>query len=212
MESLLFILALAIGAIAAWQIFVWRFNVTKRKKKELLETESTILLERIEKVFKVILAEGYFSEIYDHSHKKDFWGLFETHKKALIVAKAKVSIGFDFSKMTWRLEEGKKKIIIENFPKAEVLSIDPQYKFYDINQGLMSRFKPEDYTKIIGEAKDLMKEKALESDLPSSANKQISVIIKQLANSMDWELDIHEEKPAKSKSIKETIKGYLKVS
>ncbi|HEX9957816.1 MAG TPA: DUF4230 domain-containing protein, partial [Fibrella sp.] len=28
--------------------------------------ESTLLLDRIEKVFKVVMAEGYFSEIYNY--------------------------------------------------------------------------------------------------------------------------------------------------
>ena len=211
MESLLFIIALAIGVLAAWQIFSWRYNVNKRKKKELIETESNVLLERIENVFKIILAEGYFSEIYDHSHKKDFWGIFEAHKKALIVAKAKVSIGFDFSKMKWRIEEGSRKVIIEHFPEAEVLSIDPEYKFYDINQGLLSKFNTDDYTKILGEAKGLMLEKAMESDLPASANRQITQVLKQLADSMNWELDmaaITTEKPKISLMTK--VKGLLK--
>jgi hypothetical protein len=210
MESLLLIIALAIGGLAAWQIFSWRYNVNKRKKKELIASESNILLERIEKVFKVILAEGYFSEIYDHSHTKDFWGIFEANKKALIVAKAKVSIGCDFSKMKWRVEEGTRKIYIEEFPSAEVLSIDPDYKFYDINQGLLAKFKTDDYTKILNEAKELMLVKAMESDLPASADRQIKVMMNQLASAMNWELDITEKKKEPI-GLKDRIKGFLKV-
>jgi hypothetical protein len=211
MESLLFIIALAIGSLAAWQIFSWRYKVKKRKRNEMIATESTVLLERIENVFKIILAEGYFSEIYDHSHKEYFLGIFETHKKALIVAKAKVSIGFDFSKMKWRVEEGTRKVIVEHFPEAEVLSIDPEYKFYDINQGLLSKFNTEDYTKILGEAKGLMFEKAMESDMPASANRQITQVLKQLAGSMNWELDMPEIITSKPKvSLLTKVKGLFK--
>ncbi|MGR3810430.1 DUF4230 domain-containing protein [Jiulongibacter sp. NS-SX5] len=208
MESILFILAIAIGAIATWQIFSWRYGVRKRKHKEMLQVESNVLLERIEKVFKVVLAEGYFTEIYDHNSKKNFWGLFESNKKALIVAKAKVAMGFDFSKLQWRVDGEKKKVVIEYFPEAEVLSIDPEYKFYDIDQGLFHKFRNEDYTLIINEARELMLQKAMESDLSESANKQLKVMMQQLAASMDWEMQIDQVKP-KRKSLSETVKGLL---
>ena len=210
MESVLFILALAIGGLAAWQIFTWRYGVNKRKKAELLKTESNILLERIEKVFKVVLAEGYFSEIYDHNSRKDFWGIFEANKKALIVAKAKVSVGYDFSKMVWSRDENTKKLFIEKFPEPELLSIDPEYKFYDINQGLFHKFNNEDYTKILNEAKDLMLQKAMESDLPKTAHKQIQLMMQQLAASMNWELKIDDVVTPNKKGLLESVKGLLK--
>ena len=71
MEFLLFLVAIAIGGIAAWQIFNWMYGKKLRDNKEELRQESTLLLERIEKVFKVVMAEGYFTEIYDHSSKKE---------------------------------------------------------------------------------------------------------------------------------------------
>ncbi|UBM60483.1 DUF4230 domain-containing protein [Marinilongibacter aquaticus] len=209
MESILFIIALLIGGIATWQISSWRHNVQKRKRQELIKMESSVLLERIEKVFKVILAEGYFTEIYDHNSRKNFWGLFETHKKALIIAKAKVAMGFDFSKLKWRVEEGKKKMILEELPKAEVLSIDPEYKFYDIDNGFLHKFKTADYTHIVSEARELMLQKAMESDLPASANRQLELMIQQLAASMEWELKI-EKTSSPRKSLTDTVKDFLK--
>ncbi|WP_304232692.1 DUF4230 domain-containing protein [Jiulongibacter sediminis] len=208
MESILFILALAIGGIATWQIFSWRHGLKKKKHQEMLKVESNVLLERIEKVFKVVLAEGYFTEIYDHNSRRNFWGLFESNKKALIVAKARVAMGFDFSKLQWRVDGNKKKVIIEFFPEAEVLSIDPEYKFYDIDQGWLHKFKNDDYTLIINEARELMLQKALESDLPDSANKQLKVMMQQLAASMNWEMEIGKSGWRK-KSLSETVKGLL---
>lgn len=209
MEFLFFLIAIAVGAIATWQIFTWRYGSLKKRKQETLQSESHILLERMEKVFKVVLAEGYFTEIYDHSSRKDFWGLFEANKKALIVAKAKVSIGFDFSKMKWRFEEGQKKIFIEHFPEAEVLSIDPEYKFYDINHGLLHKFNPDDYTKIITEAKSLMLQKAVESDLPTHANRQIGLMMQQISTAMGWEMQLNNADMKDRQALKNAIKGNL---
>jgi hypothetical protein len=45
------------------------------------------MLERIEKVFKVVMAEENFTEIYDHSSNKEFMSFFKVNKKALVVFK-----------------------------------------------------------------------------------------------------------------------------
>lgn len=190
MELIIFIVALALGGVAAWQIFNWRYGKKLNDNRETYRVESNILLERIEKVFKVVVAEGYFTEIYDHKSKKDVFGLgiWESNKKALVVAKSKVSVGFDFSKMKSHREENSRKLIIDAFPEPEILSIDTDYKFYDINEGWMHKFNNEDYTKILNDAKKMMQQKALESDLPAIANRQVIVMMQQLAASANWEV------------------------
>ncbi|GAB3518985.1 DUF4230 domain-containing protein [Emticicia fontis] len=203
MDFLLFILALGVGGIAAWQVFNWMYGKKIRDNREQLRRESTLLLERIEKVFKVVVAEGYFTEIYDHSSKKDFWGLFKINKKALVVSRAKVSVGFDFGKMKVRRDETTRKLIVEAFPAAEVISIDTDYKFYDIDQGWLNKFSHEDYTNILNEAKKLMQEKALESDLPKVANRQIGLMMNQLAACVNWEIDYKQLETNNKKELSE---------
>lgn len=191
MEIIGFVFALLLGGIASWQIFNWIYGgKLKKNKDQELRVESNVLLERIEKVFKVVVAEGYFTEIYDHKSSKDVLGLgiLQSNKKALVIAKAKVSMGFDFSKMKSHRDEFTRKLIIDEFPAPEILSIDPEYKFYDINEGWLHKFKHDEYTEIINQAKKMMVEKAQESELPQIANKQISVMINQLAASMNWEV------------------------
>ncbi len=193
MDFGIFVVALVVGGIAAWQVFNWMYGKKlTSNKQESIRVEANVLLERIEQVFKVVLAEGYFTEIYDHNSKKDFWGLFKTTNKALIIAKAKVSVGYDFSKMKFSRNPDTRRLVIEEFAPAEVLSIDTDYKFYDINQGFMNQMRNEDYTSILSEAKRMMKEKAEESELPAIAAAQLQVMMKQLAASMSWEMEIGE--------------------
>ncbi len=192
MEILIFIVAIAIGGIASWQIFNWMYGKKLRDNTQQIRQESTLLLERIEKVFKVVMAEGYFTEIYDHNSKKEFLGFFKINKKALVIAKAKVSVGFDFAKMKVRRDESSRKLIIEAFPQAEVLSVDTDYKFYDIEQGWLNKFNHEDYTNILTEAKKVMQDKAIESELPKVANRQIGLMMNQLAASMNWEIEFKQ--------------------
>lgn len=192
MDVLVFILAMILGGIAAWQIFNWYYTKKFKTPKQDVATESHILLERIEKVFKVVLAEGYFTEIYDHNTKKDFFGIFKTNSKALVVAKAKVSVGYDFAKMKFRRDHGNRTLVIEHFADPEIISIDTDYKFYDINQGILNKFDNEDYTAILAEAKKLMQDKAQESDLPQIAQKQVQLMMQQLCASAGWQLE-HEK-------------------
>lgn len=168
------------------------FYLSERKSAQIARSakSATILLERIEKVFKVVMAEGYFTEIFDYKDDKTFLYLFKNSKKALVIAKAKVLVGFDFGKMRFHVDETTHKMVIDYFPEPEVLSIDTDYKFYDIENGIWNRFSHEDYTNLLVDAKQAMNEKALSGDLPRIANNQIQFMMYQLAASMDWNIDM----------------------
>lgn len=183
---LLSTLMLFVGALVG--VGIYHFN-----RKNLASTTSrdaSVLLERIEKVFKVVMAEGYFTEIYNYQHDRNIWQLFKDKKKALVIAKAKVLVGYDFGKVRFRIDEQNRKIVVEHFPEPEVLSIDTDYKFYDIEQGWLNRFQSEDYTTILTEAKQAMQQKALQSDLPRIATNQIQFMMIQLAAGSNWKIDM----------------------
>jgi hypothetical protein len=187
--STLIVFAFIGGCAAAFGAFTLYQKFTG-KNQQLIRTESTVLLERVEKVFKIVLAEGHFSEIYDHNSEKEvLFGLTSFNKKALIVAKAKILVGFDFSKVKINWVEGSRKMIIEEFPEPEILSVDSDYKFYDIDQGLFNRFKNDDYTNLLADAKLTMQTKAIASELPRIAKKQAVVMLNQMAISMGWDID-----------------------
>lgn len=175
--------------------------------------DSVILLERIEKVFKVVMAEGYFSEIYNYQDQKKILYLLNDPKKAMVIAKAKVLVGFDFAKVRFRApENGEKMLVIEAFPEPEVLSIDTDYKFYDIQAGYLNHFSGEDYTKILDEAKQAMNERAMQSDLPKIANNQIQYMMYQLAASMGWQLQLPEAEQRQLEALKAKAENGAVVS
>jgi hypothetical protein len=183
-----FILSLLTGAGlgAAGYYFLSKRSTVQSGTK----AEATVLVERIEKVFKVVMAEGYFTEIYNYQHDKSIWNLINDKKKALIIAKAKVLVGYDFRKMRFHVSGSERKIVIDYFPEPEILSMDTDYKFYDIEQGWLNRFQSDDYTSILNEAKQTMNEKALQSDLPRIATNQVQLMMFQLAASMNWNIDL----------------------
>lgn len=196
-NTLLVLVTLLLGGFSGIAVSNWW-----RKKKEnpamVIHKESTVLLDRIEKVFKVVMAEGYFTEILSYQDEKKYLYFITDPKKALIIAKAKVLVGFDFAKIRFQQPvQGEKKIVIESFPEPQVLSIDTDYKFYDIDPGYLNHFRSEDYTRLLDESKQTMLDRAMESDLPRIANNQIQFMMFQLADSMGWQLELPEAEQRK---------------
>ncbi len=201
LTSIVIILVCVVSLGAGFGVASW-LNRNGITEKRVIRTESSVLLERIEKVFKVVLAEGHFSEIYDYEDNKElFFGIKGPKKKALIVARAKVMMGYDFAKAKLKWEEGQRKITVEQMPNAEVLSIDADYNIYDIDQGFFNKFDNKEYTKLFTDAKQTIHNKAIASELPNIAHKQLSLMMTQMAISMGWTLDFKAIEPSKAKEI-----------
>ncbi|SFD31600.1 DUF4230 domain-containing protein [Spirosoma endophyticum] len=204
---LLLILVGAGGGVALANTLRKRAGITD------IQRDSVLLLERIEKVFKVVMAEGYFSEIYNYQDQKKILYLLNDPKKAMIIVKSKVLVGFDFAKIRFQTPvNGEKKLIIESFPEPEVLSIDTDYKFYDIQAGILNHFSGADYTQILDEAKQAMNERAMQSDLPKIANNQIQYMMYQLASSMGWQLQLPEADQKQLEALKAQAEADSRLS
>ena len=183
-------LGLVLGAIGMY----WLFSFFKKKqKKELTTYQSTVLLEKIKSVCKLICVEGDFAEIYKYENTKErFLSLVSSKKTALVVIKAKAQIGYDLQKVLMHADEGKKKIILTNFPQPEVLSIEPDLDFYDIKNGMFNAFTPADLTTLNQEAKNHIIEKIPESGLMKTARKealQTVLLIEKIVETIGWKLD-----------------------
>ncbi|MFS4455991.1 DUF4230 domain-containing protein [Maribacter sp. 2304DJ31-5] len=183
-------LGLVLGAI----LMYWFFSFFRKKKnKELTTHQSTVLLEKIKSVCKLISVEGDFAEIYKYENTKErFMSLVSSKKKALIVIKAKAQIGYDLKKIFMHADEGKKKIVLTNFPRPEVLSIEPELDFYDIKNGMFNTFTPADLTSLNQEAKKHIREKIPESGLMETAKKeawQTVLLIEKIVETIGWKLD-----------------------
>jgi len=174
-----------------WFFFGKRF-FRKRNRNEL---QSHVLLNRVEKVFKLVLAEGFFSEIVDfRNENKKLFGLLSSTKKSLLIVDAKVLIGFDFKKVKLEIDERSRSIKFTHLPEPEVLSMETDFKFYDINNGILNKFKSEDYTEILKAGKEHIKTKVNNSELIAAAHAQLNVLIEQITSEGGYKLDQPSEK------------------
>lgn len=188
------ILEVFLGLILGAILMYWLFSLFRRKKnKEVTKQQSTILLDKIRSVCKLVSVEGDFAEIHHYENTKEgFMSLFRSQKKALVVVKAKAQIGYDLAKLNLRADDSKKKIILENFPEPEILSVEPDLQFYDIKNGLFNSFSPDDMTKLNQEAKELIKQKIPESGLMETAKKealQAVLLVEKIVETIGWTMD-----------------------
>jgi hypothetical protein len=146
-------------------------------------TDSTVLLEQIKAVTKLSVVDGYFSEVISHN---DFWiydfGPFQ--KKMLVRVKARVSYGYDFDKIGIKVLENDREVTIPVLPEPEILYLEHELDYYDIDQGLFNSFTTEDYNKVNQKAKEYIRSQAEKSPLKLQAKERgesLKVLIKDLA-------------------------------
>ena len=113
------ILLVLITVLACFGIYSIYHKMTTIKDVE--EISSTILLERVEKVFKLVTVEGNFNEIYNYENHifADIWPF---RKKALVQVNAKVSVGYDFESVKFIVDEDNKTLTLDGDLYADILS------------------------------------------------------------------------------------------
>jgi hypothetical protein len=188
MKKIIWAVVLLLAFVLGILLTRWYF-----KKTQKVETEkATVLLEQIKQVAKLVTVEGYFSEIYDY---KDYYGYDMSifRKKALVKVKAKLSVGYDLEKMKITAMPETKTIRITGIPPAEILSIEHDLDYYDVQEGFFNSFTTEDYNKLNANAKEFIRQKALDSDLMRQAADQRNVVFETMrfmAESTGWEIEI----------------------
>ena len=184
------LLGLLLGAL----IMYWGYSFLNRKKqRELTVQQSTVLLEKVRSVLKLITVEGDFAEIYRYENRKGlFMNLFSSKKKALIVINAKAHIGYDFKKLDVMADIERRAIVLRNFPSPEILSVEPELEFYDIRNDLFNAFTPQDMTSLNKEAKAHIREKIPESGLMDTARHEALeaiLLMEKIVETLGWKLD-----------------------
>ncbi len=191
------VFGLLLIAISAGMWFYMKNHYFEAIKAE----NTTIVLEKIKTVTKLISVEGQFSELYNYkeSYDYDFFNLFS--KKIILRVNAKVSVGYDFEKINISVDSLSKTVTFNELPQAEILSIDHDIDYYDISEGTFSSFTPEEYNAIQKKAKNLIANKAKNTPLIAEAEKQKAEYLKMIdmaLTSAGWKLVIKGQNELKN--------------
>ncbi|MGK0377539.1 MAG: putative SPOUT superfamily RNA methylase MTH1 [Patiriisocius sp.] len=158
--------------------------------------------------------EGDFFEIYHYENVQQKWlNLLLGKKKALVLIEARAYFGFDLTKIKMEANKENKTVIISDFPKRQLLSIETDFKYYDKKEGLANPFTASGLTEINNEAKQHIVDKVPSSGLFDEATRQgleTINLIDQLAATINWNVDYSAlELPEKTKNSALTGKNTL---
>ncbi|MEJ7768889.1 MAG: DUF4230 domain-containing protein [Chitinophagaceae bacterium] len=181
----LLIAGLILGAVIMYLLL----KQGSMSKQRVVSENSHTVIESIRKVFKIVFAEGHFNELYNYEETKKLFGFIPTTKRALVVIKAKVLIGYDFEKCVWEIDENNKKVKMISFPEPEILSIEPDYLYYNFDEGMFNLLGREDLTQIQINGKKQVELAAIKSHLPKIAADQMRTILLEVVQSRNWQLE-----------------------
>jgi len=187
----LFLLLLGITIGIAGVLALHYYQLYKKSE----QTNSTLLLQNMQKVCKLVTVEGHVSNILDH---QDYIGfdLYPFQKKAIVKVDAKVSAGYDLEKLEFQIDEASRLITIKDFPTAEILSIDTDIQYYDVSESIFNSFSEKELTELNSNAKELIRLKAYNSQLMQEAEAkamEVLDIIRLIAEAAGWQVVYQKE-------------------
>ncbi|GAA0880665.1 DUF4230 domain-containing protein [Algoriphagus jejuensis] len=191
---------LALGA-------VW-FFVDKKENKDEIKADSALIQQQILSVGKLIVTEGYYSQVFTFKNSQNlFLNMITSDKRALVVVNAKATVEYDLRKLKTEIDEVGKTVILKSIPEP-VINIYPEIEYYDVTQDYFNKFEAKDYNKIKASVTGRIREKIEASDLKADARERLMselLNIYVLTNSMGWTLQYNElviENPEQMKQLK----------
>lgn len=184
LASIFLLATIAIVGIAAYLLIKPRLE-----SKAVTQVNSHTMVESLKRVFKVVTAEGHFTEIVDFKHTSQKIAIIPSTKKALIIVKAKVLMGYDFAQMEWEGSDENKMLRLKKIPQPHIISISPEITYYNMENGLFNKFNNEDLNKIQADCILQITENALKSDLPKLAAQQAKLLLTEMSAMHNWKLE-----------------------
>lgn len=198
----LLIIGLLLGAIITFLAYKL---LTRGKYAGSISESSHTVVESMRKVFKIVCAEGHFNEIYNYEETKRIFNIIPNTKKALVIVQARVLVGYDFEKCKWETDEASRKLKIVSFPEPQILSIETDYKYYNMEENFFNMFSREDLQRIQQNGKKQVEIAALNSNLRKVAAEQMRTLLTEVIQTNKWSLEdsykITSELPASTEII-----------
>lgn len=183
--GVLLLIGLVLGAV----IFFLASKLYRKNSQPVVKESSHTVVESMRRVFKIVFAEGQFNELYSYGETKKLFGFLPTTRKALVIIQAKVMVGYDFAKCVWEADEETKTIKLLAFPSPEIISIEPDYKYYDFEENIFNLMGGADLNRIQKNGRKQVEEAALKSHLPNIAADQMRLLLNEVVRSRQWNVE-----------------------
>lgn len=178
---------------------LWAFQWYKeyQQRSEHLKQSTALIQKQVNNVSKLVVTEGYFSQIFNYEQsEKIFANLLTIKKRALVLVNAEVSVAYDLSKVSFEVDQENKTLYITKIPEPQI-KVSPDIEYYDASGDYLNPFDAEDINKIKRQVMDEISKKVDESNLKENAQNRLLTEMSKfyvLTNSLGWTL-IYNETP-----------------
>ena len=172
--GLAFLLGLAVYSLV--------FGPTEQKT----QSSSTVLLEQIRKVSKLVTVEGDVHQLFNRTSTRSVTiylplpAKLNFDKQASVQVSGKVLVGYDLQQINVTVDSTQRIIYLSNLPEPEILAIDHELVYKDLDESWFNSFTAEDYSDLNQAAKESLRAKALDSRLLEEARAEGNAVIETI--------------------------------
>ena len=172
-----------------------------RQQDQQVREEATVLLERVRNVMKLVTVEGDVSEVFNSTTSRNVTlylplpSQFSFDKKATVEVRGTVLVGYDLEQLDVRLDPERRVMTIGNLPEPEILAIDHEMIYRNLDESWFNTFTAEDYSRLNRRAKERLRDEALSSTLMAQAREQGNSVLEgiiYLAEGAGYEVLVEE--------------------
>ena len=190
-----------IGISLLLLVGVQLYQLKNGKEQETRVVEASVLLEQVREVCKLVTVEGDFTELYTEKNLREvtlyspiptYW---EFAKEAIIEVRGRVLVGYDMEQLSIKVDSLNRTVTLSNLPQPDILAIDHELSYRNLEESFFNSFSPEDYTQLNKNAKDALRRKAYESDLLDRAKAEGNTMlegIRFMVENMGWRLEYNQ--------------------
>ena len=195
--------------ILSTSLGVWlTYSLMSNKETIHSESDVNIVYEEIKKACKLVTVEGTYTERFDSLNQREFPILFplpysyKFPKEATIFVKGKVLVGYNMGEIAIKVDDFNKEIVLSNVPDPEIIAIDHDLTYENIEESWFNKFTAKDFTALNKSAKAAIRKSHAADSLLQLADlegNQMIEIVRALADKYGYQLKI--------KDAREPLKG-----
>lgn len=164
-------------------------------------TDINVLYEEIKTVCKLVAVEATYSERFDSLNEKSVPILYplpykyKLTKEATIFVSGKMMVGYDMSKMQIKMDGETKTVTLTDIPEPEILALDHDIKYENIDESWFNSFSPDDFTALNKSAKEAVVKRGVSDHIIEKARSegnQMIQIIELLAQNAGWTVEVED--------------------
>lgn len=187
-------IVLAMLALALLVFFITREAYRPEASDE--HVSSTVLLERIRPVLKLITVEGEFSELYNYRNAEapfDWLKKFQPFQKwAILRVTGKASVGYDLEGLRLDFNDEDRTVNLVSMGRPQLLSLEHDVDYFDLEAGTFTSFTAADHSRINAQAKDLIRKAVEQSGLFEAAEirrEEMLPVLRSMVENAGWTLN-----------------------